>query len=59
MKGWRCIACGFNTGVPLKDLPDGWACPECGIRITGMNPDGQGYEAPFDAGEFPDEDEFG
>jgi rubredoxin len=44
MEKYRCTVCGYiydpQTGDPgqgvkpgtlFKDLPDGWACPECGV----------------------------
>lgn len=44
MKKWQCIVCGFiydeATGLPddgiapgtaWADIPDDWACPECGV----------------------------
>ncbi len=43
MEKWRCAVCGYiydpkagdpesglEPGVPFKDLPDRWGCPECG-----------------------------
>lgn len=43
MKKWYCITCdliydeaagmpefGIEPGTLFKDLPDDWACPECG-----------------------------
>jgi rubredoxin len=44
MKTWKCIVCGFEyseeKGLPeegiapgtlWKDIPEDWACPECGV----------------------------
>lgn len=45
MKKWRCIVCGWiydeakgwpeegiAPGTRWDDIPDNWACPECGVR---------------------------
>lgn len=44
MKVWQCVVCGFvydeNKGIPeegipagtrFEDIPEDWACPECGV----------------------------
>lgn len=44
MKAWQCIVCGYvydeATGDPehgiapgtrWEDVPDSWACPDCGV----------------------------
>ncbi len=44
MKTWQCIVCGFlydeaiglpedgiKAGTRWNDIPDHWACPECGV----------------------------
>ena len=44
MKEWKCIVCGYvydetagdpKEGIPAStrwaDVPDSWACPECGV----------------------------
>ncbi len=44
MKKWQCIACGFiydeaeglvsegiAPGTAWGDIPDDWACPDCGM----------------------------
>ncbi|MDX1251647.1 MAG: rubredoxin [Gammaproteobacteria bacterium] len=44
MKKWQCIVCGFiydeSTGMPGEgiapgtrwvDIPETWACPDCGV----------------------------
>lgn len=44
MKKWQCIVCGFvydeaaglpddgiTPGTAWADIPDDWACPECGV----------------------------
>lgn len=44
MKKWQCIVCGFiydeaaglpdegiAPGTTWEDIPDDWACPECGV----------------------------
>lgn len=44
MKVWQCIVCGFiydeaagipedgiKPGTPLADIPNDWACPDCGV----------------------------
>lgn len=44
MKTWECIVCGFiydeAKGIPedgiapgthFEDIPNDWACPECGV----------------------------
>lgn len=44
MKVWKCVVCGFvynealgapSDGLPAGmrwvDVPDTWACPECGV----------------------------
>jgi rubredoxin len=44
MKRWKCIVCGFeydesagmpddgiSAGTRWEDVPDDWACPECGV----------------------------
>lgn len=44
MAKWECTVCGYiydpaigdptqdiPPGVDLKDLPDNWTCPECGV----------------------------
>jgi rubredoxin len=51
MKRYECIACGYvydpergdpAAGVPagtaFEDLPDDWACPECGARKAMFEP---------------------
>lgn len=35
MAKWECLVCGYvydedAEGVAFEDLPDDWACPECG-----------------------------
>ena len=43
MKIWQCVVCGFvyfeerglpedgiSPGTKFEDIPDTWACPECG-----------------------------
>jgi rubredoxin len=45
MSRFRCPACGyvydeqqghpregFPPGTPWRDVPDDWACPDCGVR---------------------------
>jgi len=49
MEKWRCIVCGYiydpkvgdpesglEPGVPFKDLPDRWGCPECGASTDSF-----------------------
>lgn len=44
MKVWECLICGFiyeealglpdegiAPGTPWEDIPDDWACPDCGV----------------------------
>ena len=44
MKVWECLVCGFiyeealglpdegiAPGTPWEDIPDDWACPDCGV----------------------------
>jgi len=44
MKSWQCIVCGYvydeaagdpehgiAPGTRWEDVPDAWACPECGV----------------------------
>lgn len=44
MKTWQCIVCGFlydeaiglpedgiKAGTHWNDIPDHWACPDCGV----------------------------
>jgi rubredoxin len=44
MKVWQCVVCGFvydeTKGMPSEgiaagtrwaDIPDDWACPDCGV----------------------------
>ena len=44
MKKWQCVVCGFiydeAIGIPedgiaagtrLEDIPEDWACPDCGV----------------------------
>jgi rubredoxin len=44
MNKWQCVVCGFiydeAVGIPedgiaagtrLEDIPDDWACPDCGV----------------------------
>lgn len=44
MKVWQCVVCGFiydevaglpNEGIPpgtaWPDIPEDWACPDCGV----------------------------
>ena len=44
VRKWQCLVCGFiyeealgllDDGIPAgtswDDIPDGWACPECGV----------------------------
>jgi rubredoxin len=45
MSRWRCPSCGytydeqrghpregFAAGTPWSEVPDEWACPDCGVR---------------------------
>jgi rubredoxin len=45
MSAWRCPGCGytydeqaghpregFAPGTPWSEVPDDWACPDCGVR---------------------------
>jgi rubredoxin len=45
MSAWRCPSCGyvydeeaghpregFPAGTPFSEVPDDWACPDCGVR---------------------------
>lgn len=45
MSRWRCPSCGyvydeeqghpregFPPGTPWGEVPDDWACPDCGVR---------------------------
>ena len=45
MSRYRCPACGylydedaghpregFPAGTPFSEIPDDWACPDCGVR---------------------------
>ena len=45
MSRWRCPCCGyvydeeqghpregFPAGTPWSEVPDDWACPDCGVR---------------------------
>ena len=45
MQKWQCIVCSFiydeNVGMPADgivpgtrwtDIPDNWACPDCGVE---------------------------
>jgi rubredoxin len=45
MSRWRCPSCGytydeqdghpregFPAGTPWSEVPDEWACPDCGVR---------------------------
>ncbi len=44
MKVWQCVVCGFiyneaegmpeegiKAGTRWMDIPDSWACPDCGV----------------------------
>ena len=44
MKAWQCVVCGFiykeaeglpeegiKPGTAWKDIPEDWACPDCGV----------------------------
>jgi rubredoxin len=44
MKVWQCVVCGFiydeavglpaegiKAGTAWKDIPEDWACPDCGV----------------------------
>jgi rubredoxin len=44
MNVWECLVCGFiyeealglpdegiAPGTPWEDIPDDWACPDCGV----------------------------
>ncbi|MDP1708026.1 MAG: rubredoxin [Gammaproteobacteria bacterium] len=44
MKKWKCVVCGFiydeaegllkegiAPGTRWEDIPENWACPECGV----------------------------
>jgi rubredoxin len=48
MSRYRCPACdyvydeqtgnpheGFRPGTPWSQIPDGWHCPDCGVRDKG------------------------
>ena len=45
MSRWRCPSCGYTydeqhghpregflAGTPWSEVPDEWACPDCGVR---------------------------
>jgi rubredoxin len=45
MKKWQCVVCGFIyseaeglpdegivAGTSWDDIPDDWACPDCGVE---------------------------
>jgi rubredoxin len=45
MAAYRCPGCGyrydeqagepregFPAGTPMRDVPDDWPCPDCGVR---------------------------
>ncbi len=45
MSRWRCPSCGYSydeqrghpregfpPGTPWSEVPDEWACPDCGVR---------------------------
>ncbi|MBF0590261.1 MAG: rubredoxin [Magnetococcales bacterium] len=51
MLKWRCIPCKYiydeaegipDEGIPpetqLRDLPEGWRCPGCGVGREGFEP---------------------
>ena len=51
MKAWICIICQYvydpekgdpDSGIPpgtrFEDLPDDWACPECGVGKDQFEP---------------------
>lgn len=55
MRQWQCVVCGFiydeavglpDEGIPpgtrWEDIPDDWACPDCGMA-----------KAEFDMVELP------
>ena len=44
MRKWQCLVCSFvyeeekgipeegiPPGTPFEDIPDDWACPDCGV----------------------------
>jgi rubredoxin len=44
MKKWQCVVCGYiydeavgmpedgiQAGTRWQDIPEGWACPDCGV----------------------------
>jgi len=44
MKAWQCVVCGFiydetkglpeegiQPGTQWADIPESWACPDCGV----------------------------
>ena len=55
MSRWRCPSCGyvydeeaghpregFPAGTPWSEVPDDWACPDCGVRDkVDFEPDGE------------------
>lgn len=56
MSRWRCPGCGyvfdeeqghpregFPPGTRWSEVPDDWACPDCGVRDkVDFEPDGEG-----------------
>ncbi len=51
MRKWRCLTCrhiydeelgdpehGIAPGTRFEDLPDDWACPECGVDKSFYEP---------------------
>lgn len=51
MKTYLCIVCGFiydeatgrpedgiAAGTKWADVPDGWACPDCGVAKADFEP---------------------
>ena len=51
MKSYKCLLCGYiydpavgdpdngvKAGTAFEDLPDDWACPECGAGVDEFEP---------------------
>lgn len=41
MKKWKCTVCGYiydeaREKIPFEELPDDWACPQCGAPKTAF-----------------------
>jgi len=62
MKVWQCVVCGFiydeKVGLPAEgikpgtawaDIPDNWACPDCGVDVPQLEPRSFSFNSAYGA----------